>query len=318
MEQLCASLQLRIGGRVIDDIPATWLRVYDELYRSSDERQAYKVMANFDPLDPPGCTRTMYMPLPFWFCRGDPAKALPLAALEHHEVDIVLTLPRAIPGVDAAYHPKLELSCEYVVLDGPERALLTQPGTEREILIDVLQVAEAPIAVDESPHTYRIDVKFNHPCTSLVWCARGNQHGVFTGSGRPLESSEAYAPLDDARLVLDGVDRAAPRPGSWFRLADPFLKSRRKVPSAGVYVWDFCLDPTRGAPSGSINMSRFDDARLYVTTKKAAAVDTPAYQPLDVSTTTLPGARALHTVTVMAPSWNWLVIKDGMAGIKYR
>ena len=219
---------------------------------------------------------------------------LPLVSLEHMDVDLSFDLASHVAGVDMTHPLNLELVCDYIFLGNPERAVFADP-TKREILINVLQILDAPLIPEA--RTHRIDLALNNPVSTLVWCLRDPAvHGVFTTGGMPLEDNEALAPIAETRIVLNGVDRAVPRSGSWNRLVGPFASTRR-APSAGIHVWEFGLDPSPTTPSGSLNCSALTDARLVITTKFPLG---------DVS-----------TLTVMARTWNWLVIKDGMAGLKF-
>lgn len=79
-EHLLRNVSLTIAGARIDAITNTWLRLYDELYRCADEREAHRQMADFAD-EPEGSVKRLYVPLPFWFGRGDSGSALPLVAL---------------------------------------------------------------------------------------------------------------------------------------------------------------------------------------------------------------------------------------------
>lgn len=303
MEALCSRVSVWIGGQKIDEHHAAYFRLYDELYRDADERQAYKTMTNFDADDPEGCVRTLYLPLLFWFAR-DPAKALPLIALPYADVEIVVDLARDVAGLDTTFAPTIGISVEYIFLNDAERALVA--SSERSMLIEVLQHHEEHVRIGDAVATHKIDLTLNHPCRSLVWCFRGDAHGVFTGSGTPLEATESYAPLLNARLMVSGYERAAPRPGPWYRT----VTSRGRAASAGIYSWNFCLQPGASEPSGSINMSALDGVSLFLTTKRTST-EFKSEEDGD------PGMANLHTVSVFAPSWNWLVFREGMAGLKF-
>ncbi len=301
MEALCQRVSVWIGGQKIDEHPATYFRLYDEISRPADERQAYRAMTNFDASDPEGCVRTLYLPLLFWFAR-DPAKALPLIALPYADVEIVVDLAPSVEGLDMAYQPSIGISVEYIFLSDAERALVA--STERTMLIETLQMHEEHVTIDDEVRTHKVELTFNHPCTSLIWCFRGDRHGVFTGSGKPLEPAEAFAPLLEARLVVSGHERAAPRPGPWYRV----VTATDRAPSAGIYAWRFCLDAAK--PSGSINMSALDGVALFLTTKRMSTT-------FESEAEGDPGMASLHTVSVFAPSWNFLVFREGMAGLRF-
>ena len=124
----------------------------------------------------------IYLPLNFWFCRN-PGLALPLIALQYHEVKIKMTfesktnLARQVhgsSGVGAAYvsgatdegSPTFNLWCDYIYLDTDERRRFAQ--VSHEYLIEQLQYSENTITTG-SPS---IDLNFNHPVKELIWTTR--------------------------------------------------------------------------------------------------------------------------------------------------
>ena len=129
----------------------------------------------------------LYVPLEFWFCRN-PGLALPLIALQYHEVKIHLDLEEAAYLIrndqDHVSAPKdvdgndLEIkSCDllvnYIYLDTDERRRFAQ--TSHEYLIEQLQFTG-----DESTVNTNVKVKLNlnHPVKELIWvCQREKAAG---------------------------------------------------------------------------------------------------------------------------------------------
>jgi len=82
-EALCRSITVELGGQQLDKITATWMRVYDNLYRNtSTDRSAYKGMTDFVDGEATGTAKRFFTPLLFWFCRS-PGNYLPLIALTY-------------------------------------------------------------------------------------------------------------------------------------------------------------------------------------------------------------------------------------------
>ena len=124
-----------------------------------------------------------FVPLNFWFCRN-PGLALPIIALQYHEVVVNWTLPDineiSINGTDASKifqdfsdhsndslitNPRfnnVKLLVDYVYLDTDERRRFAQ--VSHEYLIEQLQFQEIP---SEST----IPLHFNHPVKELIWTA---------------------------------------------------------------------------------------------------------------------------------------------------
>jgi hypothetical protein len=81
-EALCKEVELELGGQKIDKTHADWLRIYSELYRTGDEKVAYRRLVDFDnPDSDAGVVKRMYIPLIFFFNRNA-GLALPLIALQ--------------------------------------------------------------------------------------------------------------------------------------------------------------------------------------------------------------------------------------------
>lgn len=316
-EHLLKSLRLSIGGQVIDTMTNTWLRLYDELYRPVDTREAYAQMTDFDPTEPIGTIKRFYVPIPWWFSRGDDqtSSALPLIALRYHEVELQIEFEdsKNIPGIDASFQPKVSLWADYVFLDSEERSWFA--NNPHEYLIEQTFVYKQSIAVGTAPANHNVPLPFNHPVKYLAWVFKPSDvsHGIFSGSGQGLESMEVCGPLRQAGLQLNGVERFAQRMGSYFRLPHP-MATFGQAPSVGVYAYSFALRPKSLVPSGTLNCSRVDSARLQLTTKAAtvATVDDPSTE-----TDTLTGSTALNVLEVYSRSYNVLKIASGMAGIAF-
>merc|ERR1712070_605516 len=109
----------------------------------------------------------LYIPLEFWFCRN-PGLALPLIALQYHEVKINIEF-RSASDCCIGYEstPTLEaasLYVDYIYLDTDERRRFAQ--VSHEYLIEQVQFTG-----DESVSSVsnKIKLNFNHPCKELIW-----------------------------------------------------------------------------------------------------------------------------------------------------
>jgi hypothetical protein len=206
-EQLVAQVEVEIGGQRIDRQYGDWMHIWNQLTLSKEQQSGYyKMIGNTTQLtyvtDPAfadvsgPCAAggpaqvcaprkalpetTLYVPLLFWFCRN-PGLALPLIALQYHEVKInidfrpigeCLWAMNALTGngaksVSAAYQQSLvaaSLYVDYIFLDTDERRKMAQ--NPHEYLIEQLQFTG-----DESvgSSSNKIKLNFNHPCKELVW-----------------------------------------------------------------------------------------------------------------------------------------------------
>ena len=225
-EHMIAAVEVEIGGQRIDRQYGDWMHIWNQLTLSKEqERGYYKMVGNttqltyitdpsFADIDGP-CDSTaprqvcaprnalpettLYVPFQFWYCRN-PGLALPLIALQYHEVKINLDIrpidemlwavetlecgelgmadqgsekgapPPAIGQtvkVTTAYNQSLvaaSLYVDYVFLDTDERRRMAQ--NPHEYLIEQLQFTG-----DESvgSSSNKIKLNFNHPCKELIF-----------------------------------------------------------------------------------------------------------------------------------------------------
>jgi len=220
-EQLVSQVEVEIGGQRIDRQYGDWMHIWNQLTLSKEqERGYYRMVGNttqltfmtdpsFNNVDGP-CDSTsprqvcaprnalpettLYVPLQFWYCRN-PGLALPLIALQYHEVKInldlrpideclwaVSSLNNAALGskVTQAYNQSLvaaSLYVDYVFLDTDERRRMAQ--NPHEYLIEQLQFTG-----DESvgSSSNKIKLNFNHPCKELIWVVQSDQNVDYCSS----------------------------------------------------------------------------------------------------------------------------------------
>jgi hypothetical protein len=214
-EQLIHQVEVEIGGQRIDRQYGDWMHIWNQLTMTSEQEAGYHKMVgqtteltyltdpSYSDVDGPCDTgaprqvcaprnalpeRTLYVPLQFWFCRN-PGLALPLIALQYHEVKINLDLRpldeclwavSALNGssgnrksTNGAYNKSLvaaSLYVDYVFLDTTERRRMAQQP--HEYLIEQLQFTGSE-SIGSSSN--KIKLNFNHPCKELVWTVQKDQ-----------------------------------------------------------------------------------------------------------------------------------------------
>jgi hypothetical protein len=209
-EQLVAQVEVEIGGQRIDRQYGDWMHIWNQLTMPEEQKRGYwKMIGNTTQLTyitDPGfadisgpCASsgsvnqvcaprsalpetTLYIPLLFWFNRN-PGLALPLIALQYHEVKINLDIrpigeclwavynisssTGASVSSSMAYQQSLvaaSLYVDYVFLDTDERRKMAQ--NPHEYLFEQVQFTG-----DESvgSSSNKIKLNFNHPCKELIW-----------------------------------------------------------------------------------------------------------------------------------------------------
>jgi len=322
-EALLKEVEIEIGGQRIDKIYSDWFRIYDELYRSGSEKTSYRSLVDFDePAADSGVTKRFYIPLIFFYNKA-PGLALPLVALQYHEVKINILFESGpnmeLVGVDSTVQPTCQLFSTFVYLDTEERKRFSQQS--HEYLITTLQHTGAEtVSPGTSARTHNIRMSLNHPVRVLSWVIKNASHGRFTTQAAG-ETSDKYAPLKEAKIQLNGHDRFDSRRGFYFNKVQPFEHvSPAPEPVAGVYSYHFGLRSNEQVqPSGSCNFSRIDNATLVITTK-AASVATANATANDITSDDVTFANAEGNLTqllVFAESYNVLRCLSGMAGLAY-
>lgn len=257
---LIEEVSIEIGGQTIDKHYGTWLNIWNDLTQTSEKEDGYKKMVGntLDMTTDNDTTEyTMYVPLQFWFCRN-PGLALPLIALQYHEVKFNITFAAfdknlytsATTGTATAPALEASLYVDYIYLDTDERRQFAQ--VQHEYLIEQLQFTGAETV---SGGAYKSKLALNHPCKELIW--------VVQDSGATAAPT-AYKDVTTAKLQLNGQDRFSERAGEYFNLVQPY-QHHTSIPSEGVYVYSFALNPEQHQPSGTVNMSRIDNATLQLT-----------------------------------------------------
>jgi hypothetical protein len=266
-------------------------------------RMSYNHKANIDVIDSTGAPIYAYVPLQFWFCRN-PGLAIPLIALQYHEVRINITFGQYNGITDAPTPTGMEFGnfavyADYVYLDTVERRQFAQ--NSHEYLIEQLQI--------NSNQTYpMINLNFSHPIKELIWAIPPTPvvgptytPGATSPAGSAGIPSSMYqstaAQPNNYKLIFNGTDRFTERDITYFTRnqvweAHTGFGSVMSPDSIGVY--SFAVKPEEFQPSGTCNFSRLDTAQLSRT-------NTYPVDPLDV----------------YAVNYNILRIMSGMGGLAY-
>jgi hypothetical protein len=260
-EQLIAQVEVEIGGQRIDRQYGDWMHIWNQLTMTSEQQRGYFNMIGnttqltfltdsaFNSIDGPCDSSaprqvcaprnalpetTLYIPLQFWFCTN-PGLALPLIALQYHEVKINLDLrpideclwavktlsPSGTASQQStlAYNQSLvaaSLYVDYVFLDTDERRRFAQ--NPHEYLITQLQFTG-----DESvgSSSNKIKLNFNHPVKELIWVVQSDKNvdycSAFTGDNvlfrtlgpQPFNYTDAIDALPNSIMSFAGPKSVA-------------------------------------------------------------------------------------------------------------
>jgi len=317
-ERAVKDVELSIGGQRIDKHYQKWWRLYSELYLDESKKANYGKMTT--AIKEGG---KIFLPLIFFFNRN-PGLALPLIALQYHEVrldfDLSSNFKSGAGGVTDG--STFKVWANYVYLDTEERRRFAQKG--HEYLIEQVQHTGTDTVTAGSEVQKRLS--YNHPVKELVFCLDDGSDTWNTSNASPkvtanvlrsatqsncfVSDSLAGAPLlaveganfseevagtvDTFKLVLNGQDRFKEQSGKYFNTVQPFVH-HSGAPAPGVYAYSFALKPEEHQPTGTCNFSRIDNAQVAI--KAVSGGPT--------------------TLRMFATNYNVLRIQSGMGGLAF-
>lgn len=193
---LVEEVEVEIGGTRMDRQYGDWLNIWDELTTSVGQRAGYdRLIGDVEALTSPSGlswnddsnntlkpSETLYIPLQFWFNRNN-GLALPLIALQYHEVKINVTfrpVEQLYVATDAFIAGAGDLSLvdaslyvDYVFLDTKERRLFAR--VTHEYLIEQLQFTGEESVTNSNA---KFKLVYNHPSKGIYWAMKmGNYQG---------------------------------------------------------------------------------------------------------------------------------------------
>ena len=356
--RLMKDCELEIGGQRIDRHYGHWHSVYSQLTESNPSGSTgtlyNKVVGNGLGLntfaDSPeaaiapswtGVTSgqikgRIFVPLLFWFCRN-PGLALPLIALQYHEVKVKITFEELkyliwkepdntfgggnAEGATSPTTKKFQLWCDYIYLDTDERRRFAQ--VSHEYLIEQVQYSSYS-GTQGADAT--LDLNFNHPVKELIWsggvssvlpttanvASQGRGSSQITAVGQAGGHSAYYTEQSISgtwKLKLNGHDRFKERDHKYFtrtQVWEHHAGHGAVNNPDSIAVYSFALKPEEHQPSGTCNFSRIDNAQL---TGKYSAANSQSGGALVEQD----GGK----VYVYAVNYNVLRIMSGMGGLAY-
>jgi hypothetical protein len=347
-------VELEIGGQTIDRQYGEFLFLWDCL--TSDLKQGEKLHTmvggarnvgpqlmgggnNCNPGNgrPSLPNQVLYVPFFFWYTRS-PGAALPLIALQYHEVRINILWNDAqfisgdFTNLATAPQPiQAAIYVDYIYLDTEERRRMAQQS--HEYLIEQTQFNEDK---GISSYSNRIDLTFNHPVKELIWVVQPSAYtncNLAKGNGSYSVANRTYLAgvnnllpftydepaVFEQWLQINGQDRLDKRYGDYFNKVQPYqhhsgssnpvilgsgtVDTIGPQAQSGVYCYSFALKPEEHQPSGTCNFSRIDTATIVMNMSGGVTVDESGDDNWDCR--------------VYAINYNILRVMSGMGGLAY-
>jgi|TARA_R110000782_G_scaffold114860_3_gene205001 hypothetical protein len=247
-------VELLIGGQVID----TQTSEFSQEIAPVMLPQTYSKSLAAASADDAG-----FYPLRFSFCEN-PQSAIPLIALQYHDVEIRISW-----GTTSA--TDYEVHAQFVYLDTDERTALS--SSPQNMLITQTQQSNASGTTSQ-------ELNYNHPIKFITSYKAG---GVGMAAGN-VKFQINGTDVGDAKKAQPHYTSAS------LYYHTPFSTMDSSV--ATHFLYPFCLETAKLQPTGTLNFSRVDSARLVT----------------DAGT---------FTEDVYGVNYNILRIENGMAGLMY-
>ena len=256
-DTLIDKVELLIGGQVIDTQDA----VFTE--KIAIDTFATNVSKSSNGTHPGISARSYFYPFRFFFCEGAQC-ALPIVALQYHNVEL-----RIHWGPNAGNY-NFECYSNYYYLDNEERGNLVS----RNHNLIITQVQKSIPSNELSQ-----ELTFNHPVKYLA-SSDTTTEGALTSSTNKI------------KVEINGLDIGN------FKWAKPHFIDVMNyyhtnfVTSPDFFLYCFCLSTSSLQPTGTLNFSRLDSAKIV---SQTMIISDPIY----------------------AVNYNILRIENGMAGLIY-
>ncbi len=346
---LISDIQIEIGGTEVDTLYPEWMFFWEEMTQRPGARLAeqvgkfaYSADVEEDMIEFASKARTLYVPCAFWFNKYfmEHGLSIPLIALTYHEIKVKVTFrplaqccavvyrdTDAVHGdfwalaegkipVNTASGSALvasdmdaKLLVSYIYLDAEERSAYA--AIEHEFLITTTQ-RQVHAITSSGAASEQVKIYFNHPSNCLAWFVRPtdymtNRRRYSVGHMDMFDFSlkeasdvsvwgDAVDSVKSASLTLNGHDRFPSNlPGMFFRQVEPTRKWPNS-PEGFMYVFSFSARGGSWQPTSTLNLSRIDHVQLEL--KYGADIPT-------------------SDVFIFAESYNLLVVREGMGGVRY-
>lgn len=306
------SITISIGGQVIDKHYGEWYDILDEFENNKNSHIYDKYNSEFS-IRNNYKSRTLYLPLKFWFCKNI-GNAIPIISLLHSDITLAIELRelREIIKTDTSLWsaPKttgnnldIKLWADYIYLDKNEKKMFST--SKHEYLIEQLQFSGED-TLFSGLLSYNFNLYFKHPIKEILWIIidninssidpkNGNNFLKYTNTIN--ENSDTFK---TANIKINGVPIFPERPANYFRQILP-IQYHDYVPKKHIYIYSFALKPQEHQPSGTMNFSLIDNAYLELKFNQSGV-----------------GSSTNSKVKIYAINYNILRIMSGMASLAYQ
>ena len=263
-------IELEIGGVVVDKLFPVCMDMRDELTSSTKKLGMDKMVLKSDTYRSNYYnaikSSDMMIPLDFWFTK-EYSSALPLLSMNNQEIKLNFQLKDfedvinydGILGAAPVSVLDSNVFAEYIFLDD---IILDKFQKQKHMYIIEQTVYHGDENIPQGQSIFNTKINFLNPCKELlIACVDKNNfdnNNYFNYSRR----SDGEPLVQELNLLLDGRSRFDDYlPEFIFREYFP-NNVHSVIPTKHMYSIPFCTKPEESQPTGSINLSRFDDVML--------------------------------------------------------
>ena len=232
-------VELFIGGQLID----TQDSIFTE--KIAIDTMAKNVSNSALGVHPGTSGESYFYPLRFFFCES-PQYALPIVALQYHNVELRIHWG---PGVDTY---NFEFHSNYYYLDNEERGNLV--SRKHDLLITQVQKSIPSNELSQ-------ELVFNHP-VKYIASSDTMSEGVLTSTTNKI------------KIEINGLDLSNFKTGRPHFMDISNYYHTNFVTSPDFFLYCFCLSASSIQPSGTLNFSRLNSVKII---SKSLTINHPIY-----------------------------------------
>ena len=260
-----------------------------------------------------------------------------MTAYNYEHIDFVHTKNKFKKEVLSKLSLKsVSLDCNFYYVDNEERKRLSEK--EHKILITQTQ------SIISNINNQIIELDFNHPVKEMFWFFSNKS---VKESPEPLNFSNMteypdsdvfdgfiskkgwgyynYMKkfkdhwMDEARILVNGRELVGWNNWKYYYYTQNYENYRNKMEHL-VYLYSFSTNPKSSSPAGSLNFSRVDNAQLQFTMnqKTKDIFNGLRMKSSDDISNNYKSNNNQFTIQIYAVNYNYLIIKNGMAGVAYK
>lgn len=263
-------IELQIGGVVIDKLYPVCMDILDELSVSTNKLGHDRMILKSDTwrsnINNSTKEVNLMIPLNFWFTKHY-SMALPLLSMVSQEIQINFSFAEfsKVINYDGLTQPNYvdildsNIFAEYIMLDD---IILDMFQRQKHQYIITQMVYNGDDNIAPNKNFFNTKLTFNNPCKELLFACVDQNNYDYNNYFNYSRLSDEKPLISEATLMLDGRHRYDDLlPEFIFREYFPHIV-HSVVPDKYLYVMPFAIKPEDNQPTGSLNMSRFDEITL--------------------------------------------------------